>query len=303
MSSADLDALSGDISAKLARSVHDLVSAEGWVQSEAAMKEASTVATNRLHRGLRWAMLYQDNTKWVNKPDDEFGNVATWAQRELGKEIDNVQLTLVFWGVTLKASAMFLKCLQAIGVKADVASVVSGMCSSILRDSLIESRLAGNMHMNADSQNPFAVLLRTTHPKHVFTEQPKPFVTPVTLSGLGGDLASLNNVYTYDSMIAGRPCYKELKAVEDAAAVLHYIYWWPEFTRWYVGPTPGSSNILVYVDGVAGGDGVPDQRNGLWTAWNGADWLKMKDVNCISLNTKIFKAAPKPSAIEMDTST
>ena len=82
------------------------------------MKEASTVATNRLHRGLRWAMLYQDNTKWVNKPDDEFGNVATWAQRELGKEIDNVQLTLVFWGVTLKASAMFLKCLQAIGVKA-----------------------------------------------------------------------------------------------------------------------------------------------------------------------------------------
>lgn len=187
--------------------------------------------------------------------------------------------------------------------QSDVASVVSGMCSSILRDSLIESRLAGNMHMNADSQNPFAVLLRTTHPKHVFTEQPKPFVTPVTLSGLGGDLASLNNVYTYDSMIAGRPCYKELKAVEDAAAVLHYIYWWPEFTRWYVGPTPGSSNILVYVDGVAGGDGVPDQRNGLWTAWNGADWLKMKDVNCISLNTKIFKAAPKPSAIEMDTST
>ena len=82
------------------------------------MKVASTAAVNRLQRGLRWAMLYQDNTKWLKKPDDEFGNVATWAQRELGKEIDNVQLTLVFWGVSLKASTLFLKSLQDIGVKA-----------------------------------------------------------------------------------------------------------------------------------------------------------------------------------------
>ena len=166
------------------------------------------------------------------------------------------------------------------------------MCSASLRDSLIDSRLAGNMHMNAGSQNPFAVLLRTTFPEHMYTEKLKPNVTPVTLSGLAGDLASLNNVYVFDSVIANRPCYKEMKPVEDTA-IVHYIYWWPEFTRWYVGPTPGSSNILVYVDGVSGPDGSPDHRAGLWTAWNGAEWLKMKDVNCISLNTRIFKAGSK----------
>ena len=89
------------------------------------MKAAARAVVDQMEGALAWAMQAPGKWKWLQKPGQQsgFAAVATWAARELGSDVDAINLTVVFWGTVLKASSLFHKSLQDTGVKPGITSV------------------------------------------------------------------------------------------------------------------------------------------------------------------------------------
>ena len=81
---------------------------------------------------------------------------------------------------------------------------------------------------------------------------------------------ALNGLYVFKEMCEKKPAY-----VLAGSKTKYYIYWAPQYKRWYVGPTMGSGNILCYKDSTKSKlePTFPfDDPYGAMSFWNGDKW-------------------------------
>lgn len=208
-------------------------------------------------------------------PDAAMEPFREWLLEQFDQEtnpIDYLQMKLVSWCVLLESTQLLQSALVDLGIAEQIAAAFYSTFAGRVLETLVSSGMADS----EDPANAFRLLLVKHFPtpaQELKADAPRGFDTmpmAFVLEGLPGNVIALNGLYVYQEMCEKKPAY-----VLAGSKTKYYIYWAPQYKRWYVGPTMGSGNILCYKDSTKSKlePTFPfDDPYGAMSFWNGDKW-------------------------------
>lgn len=283
-----MEAICLEAAIKLAKTAGASLGPAGWEADELVLLQAARKMAAELDMTVRW--VYR-STPAVKKapPVGALANISEW-MCNLGPNPIPMQQILVVWGAVQRTVELLQPVLQKNGAPAEKSAKVADACSTAMRDELWESRLVNKVPTGAAgalTDDPFSVLLQGWAPAGTFAEQKFPDSPPFRLVGLKPKLAALSRVYKYHSEVNGRAAFQSVRC-DDITEKDYFMYWWPAYGRWYLGPQLNSEDTLGFLTEDVS---TPSLHTNSFTCYMGKDegWVEDSSVKAEAFKIPVFE--------------